>query len=59
MQRTHFENMLNCFHLTTFAIMIFPTGVSHWEVPAQNSMVCAKLKQVAKGIMSHATYEIF
>ena len=59
MQRTLLEDVLNCFHLTTLAIMISLIYASSPEILSQDAMACAKLKQLAKGMTRHATHERF
>jgi hypothetical protein len=45
MQRTLLENVLNCFQLTTLAIMISLVDAPHLEILSKGAMTCAKLKQ--------------
>ena len=59
MQRTLLEDVLNCFQLTTLAIMISLIYASSPEILSQDAMACAKLKQLAKGMTRHATHEGF
>jgi hypothetical protein len=57
MQRTLLEKVLNCFQLTTFAIMISLVDAPHLEILSNSAMTCAKLKQFAQGMTRHGTYE--
>jgi len=43
---THIENMINYFKLTTTKTIISLLDVPHLEIPSQNVMACAKLKQL-------------
>ena len=47
MQRALLEDVLNCFQLTTFAIMISLIYAFSPEILSQDAMACAKLKQLA------------
>lgn len=58
LQGTFFENMLNCFQLSTLAIMI-SVYTPHLEIFYQNTMACTKLKQLTRDMVRNATYEIF
>ena len=59
MQRARLEDVLNCFQLTTLAIMISLIYASSPEILSQDAMACAKLEQFAKGMTRHVTHERF
>jgi uncharacterized membrane protein len=59
MQRTLLKNVLNCFQLTTFAIIILLVDASHSKIHSKNATTCAKLKQLAQGMTRQSTYEGF
>lgn len=46
-KRTSVGNVLNCFQLTTFAIMISLTNTPHLKTLSQNTMTCAVLTSIA------------
>ena len=50
--RTLAENILNCFQLTTFAILILLAGSPHLEIHSQNAMICGNLKQITNILQS-------
>jgi hypothetical protein len=57
MQRTLLENVLNCFQLTTLAIMISLVDAPHLEILSKSAMACAKLKQFAQDMTRQGTHE--
>jgi hypothetical protein len=57
MQRTLLENVLSCSQLTTLAVMILLINAPHLEILSLSAMTCAKLKQLAQGMMKHGTYK--
>jgi hypothetical protein len=54
---TLLEDVLNCFQLTTLAIMIPLVDASHLEILSKSAMTCAKLKQLAQGMTRHGTHK--
>jgi hypothetical protein len=46
MQRTLLEDVLNCFQLTTLAIMISLVDAPHLEILSKNAMTCASSELV-------------
>jgi hypothetical protein len=57
MQRTLFENVLNCFQLTTLAIIILLVDAPDLKTLSKSAMSCAKLKQFAQGMTRHGAHE--
>ena len=58
MQRALPESVFHCFQLTTLTVMIPLVDVPYLEIISQNTMTCAKLKQLTKDVTRHDTHEI-
>lgn len=59
MQIILLENVLNCFQLTTLAIMTFPADAPYLEIFSQNATPSMKLKQLTEDVTRHGTHEKF